>query len=63
MTEQEIAILNRLGDLHNDYLSLPPMHQHDLPEWVNHIHSLQRIIATNQVRRDNPELFHIYKQQ
>lgn len=63
MTDKEIEILNKLAEIHNDYLSLPAQHQSDIVEWVQGIHYLQRIIATNQVRRDHTDLFHIIKKQ
>lgn len=63
MTSEEISILGKIADVHNDYLLLPPQHQYDLPEWISAIHQLQRIIATRQARMDHPEIFYMGKKQ
>ncbi len=46
-----------------DYLDLPDNTGSDMDEWVTAIHQLQRIIATNQIRREYPELFNKKKRQ
>lgn len=59
-TEQEQDIMNKIIDIHNMYVELEKSHPSDLPEWVNSIHDLQKLLAMRILRRELPETFPSY---
>ena len=63
MNEQEEKIMNALVLIHRDFLELEQTHPCDLPDWVDAIHTLQRVIVGRIVRRDYPEIFATFKNQ
>jgi hypothetical protein len=56
-TEKELEIINKIVEIHGLYISLEKMHPSDLPEWVNSIHNLQKIMGMRILRREFPEIF------
>ena len=58
MTELEIQTLMKLVEAHNLFLQLPVQHPDDLPDWTKAIHDLQRIVASREAVRNNPEIFY-----
>ncbi|MEY3811676.1 MAG: hypothetical protein RIT11_777 [Pseudomonadota bacterium] len=57
-TEQEQKIMDKIVEVHNMYIELEKTHPSDLPEWVNSIHNLQKIMGMRILRRELPETFH-----
>jgi hypothetical protein len=56
-TEQEQEIMSRIVEVHSMYIELEKTHPSDLPEWVNSIHNLQKIIGMRILRRELPDTF------
>lgn len=56
-TEKELEIINKIVEIHSLYILLEKMHPSDLPEWVNSIHNLQKIMGMRILRREFPEIF------
>ena len=56
-TEKELEIINKIAEIHSLYNLLEKMHPSDLPEWVNSIHNLQKIMGMRILRREFPEIF------
>lgn len=55
-TEQmEQDILDSLTDAWNRFAKLPQTHGDDIPDFRRSIHECQRIMATRQVRRSDPD--------
>lgn len=59
-TEREQEIMNKIVEAHNMYVNLYHTHPSDLPEWVNSIHDLQKILGMRVLRRELPETFPSY---
>lgn len=55
--KKEKAIMEKLVDAHNLFATLEPQHPNDITDWVNAIHSLQRILITRCAMRKYPETF------
>lgn len=60
MSEQELRVLNMLGEAFNEFQKLPVLHYSDLPEFVHAIHAAQNIILARAGLREagviRPEL-------
>lgn len=55
-TEQlEQKILDNLADAWNRFIKLPQTHGDDVPDFRRALHECQRIMATRQMRRINPD--------
>ena len=51
MTEEEIHVLDLLGEAWNEFSKLPNSHPMDNEEFVHHIHILQRQVLAREGRR------------
>lgn len=58
MTENEIKILENLGDAWNDFLALEELHSSEKVEFMNGIHMCQYILMSRDAVRNHPDLFH-----
>lgn len=56
-TREEEDIMNKIVDIHNMYVELEKTHPSDLPDWVNSIHNLQKILGIRILRRELPNTF------
>ena len=61
MTEKEIKIIELLMEVYDAYSELDEQHKDDKTEFVNALHILQHLVMIRSVRRKNPELFPINK--
>lgn len=57
MTEEERTVLDCLARAHNLFVKLPTQHPHDICEWVDKLHDLQRIIMAREAVRNDSEYF------
>ena len=62
-TKKEQEIMDKIIEIHNMYIELEKTHPSDLPEWVNSIHDLQKIMGMRILRREYPNTFPSYKNQ
>lgn len=60
-TLEEQKISNSIVAAHNEFIKLEPTHPSDIVDWVNAIHTLQRILGGRILRRDYPETFSTFK--
>lgn len=51
MTKEEKQIFEKLGEVWNEYRSLPEEHQSDMKEVEFHIHAIQNIILSRPTLR------------
>jgi hypothetical protein len=57
MTPEELAIIDKLADVFNDFCNLENKHPSDVGEFAHHIHILQRHVMARLARRTHPEVF------
>lgn len=60
-TKEEQEVMDLLVEAHNKYTELEQTHPSDLPDWVNALHTLQRLLGQRILRRDYPEDFPTHK--
>lgn len=60
-TEKEKEIMNKITEIHNSYIELESQHPSDLPEWIDSIHNLQKIMGMRILRREHTDIFPIHK--
>ena len=60
-TEQEHKIMDKIIEIHNMYVKLEQTHPSDLPEWIESVHNLQKIMGMRILRRELPDTFVTYK--
>ncbi len=53
--QMEQGVLDSLVDAWNGFVKLHQTHGDDMPDFRRAIHECQRIMATRQVRRSDPE--------
>jgi hypothetical protein len=51
MTNEEKALLAKLGEVYNQFQALPILHGADLPEFAMHLHALQNIVLARVALR------------
>lgn len=61
MTEKEIKIIELLMEVYDAYSDLDEQHKDDKAEFINALHILQHLVMIRSVRRKNPELFPVNK--
>ena len=59
-TKEELKVMKLLTKTHNKFVDLKTIHPSHLPEWVFHIHSLQRILGQRILYREHSEIFPPY---
>jgi hypothetical protein len=57
LTEEELALIKKLGACANDFMECDAFHPSDVPEFFMHVHALQNLVMSNSARRDHPEAF------
>jgi len=57
MTQEELDLVEQLGEIHTRFVKLPDSHPSDNIEFCHHIHILQRHIMARETRRINPDIF------
>ncbi len=57
MHEKEFELLNKLGDVWNDFCKLQNHHPDDLDCVRSHVHSIQHLIMARYTRRGFPKYF------
>ena len=62
-TEEEAKIMSLLVEAHELYIELATTNPSDLPEWVFHLHGMQRILGQRILRREYPDTFPSYKKE
>lgn len=62
-TNEEGMIMSLLVEAHRLYIELDAKNPSDLPEWVFHLHGMQRILGQRILRREYPNTFPIYKKE
>lgn len=57
LTDQEILLLETLGDCWNEFAELKELHSADKGDFAHHIHALQNIIMSRAAVREYPNIF------
>ena len=57
LTEQELALVNKLGECFKDFEQLTEQHPRDREEFMHGIHQCQNIIMAHSAVRSHPEVF------
>jgi hypothetical protein len=63
MTEQEKKVMDLLVKAHNEFIKLDSQHPNELPDWLFHLHALQRIIGFRATQRNYPEHFAVISER
>lgn len=61
LTQTETEILNGSVEIWNEFVGLESQHPSDLTDFMDAIHTIQRIIGMRVLRREHPETFPTYK--
>lgn len=60
-TKEESKIMDLLVKAHNEFVKLESSHPSEITDWVNGIHTLQRLLGHRILRREYPSFYNTNK--
>jgi len=63
LTPEEIAVIEKAGELYNDFVKLEVMHTADCSEITALIHAIQNMIMARAAVRAHPDIFHKFQSE
>ena len=61
LTDEELRILDLIGEVYRRFAALPEYHFNDLGDVVRHVHAIQKVVSARVAYRTNPERFPVRK--
>jgi hypothetical protein len=58
--EKEKKILNKITDVHNEFMDLNSLHPNEKIEWITAIHHLQNIVGMRILQKEHSDIFPLY---